>query len=86
MNELRVALKESLKLQSHYARLLNQYDGGERMPFDTIEDWIQRLRKTGTLTSHQADPADEFPVCPACGGELKGSLNCVNCGWDETRR
>ena len=37
------ALRESLKLQSHYARLLNMYDGGERMEFPTVQAWLDRL-------------------------------------------
>jgi len=42
--ELEKALYESLKLQSHYAELLNMYDNGRRMQFDTTEKWIERLR------------------------------------------
>lgn len=42
--ELRHALVESLKLQSHYAELLNMHDGGERIQFPTIEAWLERLR------------------------------------------
>lgn len=45
--QLRNALNESLKLQSHYARLLNKYDNGERMSFYNIEDWIKRLKELG---------------------------------------
>ena len=41
--ELRHALAESVKLQSHYAALLNDYDGGKRMQFGTPEAWIERL-------------------------------------------
>lgn len=40
---LRVALKRSVDLQSHYAKLLNDYDGGNRMQFVDIESWISRL-------------------------------------------
>lgn len=47
MKQLRNALNESLKLQSHYARLLNKYDNGERMSFYSIEDWIKRLKELG---------------------------------------
>ena len=46
---LEIALRESLKLQSHYAKLLNQYDYGERMTFESAHQWIERLRATGTL-------------------------------------
>lgn len=44
-SELRHALEESVKLQSHYASLLNMHDGGERMCF-TVDLWIARLRST----------------------------------------
>lgn len=47
--ELARALAESLTLQSHYANLLNAYDGGKRMTFASVEEWIARLRKVGTL-------------------------------------
>jgi len=43
------ALEESVKLQSHYAGLLNQWDGGQRMPFDNADSWIKRLRQLGKL-------------------------------------
>jgi len=43
-NELEAALRESLKLQSHYAALLNDYDGGKRMGFSSVEAWLNRLR------------------------------------------
>lgn len=39
------ALVELVKLQSHYATLLNHYDGGERMTFVDPHAWIQRLRE-----------------------------------------
>lgn len=45
---LRVALAESVKLQAHYAELLNQYDGGKRMIFKTPEAWMARLKETKT--------------------------------------
>lgn len=51
--DLYAALRESVQLQSHYARLLNQYDGGNRHPFATTEEWIARLRKTGGLPNRQ---------------------------------
>ena len=41
---LEFALKASVSLQSHYAGLLNQYDGGERIEFHDAADWIGRLR------------------------------------------
>ena len=46
---LLLALVESLKLQSHYAELLNMHDGGERMGFATPADWIKRLIEVGKI-------------------------------------
>lgn len=43
VKRLRFALDESLKLQSHYASLLNEHDGGERIGFKTVEEWLKRL-------------------------------------------
>ena len=42
-SKLMMVLRESVLLQSHYAQLLNDYDGGQRMSFDTAEAWIKRL-------------------------------------------
>ena len=50
---LRIALDESLKLQRHYAALLNAYDGGHRREFNSTDEWIARLRETGTLTDDE---------------------------------
>jgi hypothetical protein len=47
--ELGFALEESIKLQSHYAALLNEYDGGKRLQFANADEWIARLRATGRL-------------------------------------
>jgi hypothetical protein len=44
-DETNTALYESLRLQSHYAELLNMYDGGERRQFSTVDEWITRLRE-----------------------------------------
>lgn len=43
VKELTIALEESLKLQAHYAELLNGYDGGRRIIFKTKEKWLNRL-------------------------------------------
>jgi len=51
IRELTVALEESLALQAHYATLLNMYDGGHRMIFETLESWIKRLRETGAFST-----------------------------------
>lgn len=47
--DLIVALDESLKLQSHYAELLNMHDGGQRKGFKNTAEWIARLRVTRVL-------------------------------------
>lgn len=41
--KLREALEESLKLQSHYAGLLNHYDDGHRKVFKSAEEWVTVL-------------------------------------------
>jgi hypothetical protein len=46
---LRIALEESLRLQSHYASMLNGYDGGDRMVFNFCSEWIDRLEKIGRI-------------------------------------
>ncbi len=45
LDEVYDALEESVKLQSHYAELLNLYDSGERMVFRNAMEWIERLRE-----------------------------------------
>lgn len=37
------ALEESVKLQSHYALLLNSHDCGRRMQFASADEWLARL-------------------------------------------
>lgn len=49
IRELTIALRESVRLQSHYATLLNQWDGGQRMPFKDSDAWIARLKETKTI-------------------------------------
>lgn len=44
-DELWHALEESIKLQSHYAELLNMFDNGQRMKFKDAKEWLDRLRK-----------------------------------------
>lgn len=40
---LRHGLDESLKLQNHYAVLLDMHDGGKRKRYASIDDWLARL-------------------------------------------
>lgn len=44
-HQLYTALKESIKLQAHYGKLLNQYDGGKRFIFKSPEQFIARLEE-----------------------------------------
>jgi hypothetical protein len=41
---LKAGLSESVKLQSHYAELLNMHDGGQRITFMDADEWIERLK------------------------------------------
>lgn len=43
--EIWVALEELVKLQSHYARILNQYDGGNRLEFQSANEWMDRQKR-----------------------------------------
>ncbi len=36
-------LDELVKLQAHYAKLLNEFDGGERIAFTSADEWLKRL-------------------------------------------
>lgn len=44
-----IALEESLKLQAHYAELLNMHDEGRRRIFKSPTEWMDRLIETGTV-------------------------------------
>ncbi len=46
---LESALAESVKLQSHYAMLLNAYDGGKRLQFTGPTAWMARLEELNHL-------------------------------------
>ena len=43
------ALEKSVELQSHYAELLNGYDGGKRLMFSSVEAWMNRLAALAKL-------------------------------------
>ncbi len=45
---IKKCLEESVKIQSHYASLLNSYDGGERICF-TKDSWIERLKELNII-------------------------------------
>lgn len=46
------ALEESVKLQSHYAQLLNGYDGGKRTEFANAAEWLARLAEVDDAKKH----------------------------------
>ncbi len=58
MNEVMIAFEESVKLQSHYAELLNMHDRGHRLAFKSAAVWIERLRKIGTLSPNKSLDSD----------------------------
>lgn len=58
LREVRSALNKSITLQSHYASLLNQYDGGSRKQFLDSQDWIERLREVAGKDSKDSVPPD----------------------------
>lgn len=43
ISRYREALEKSVKLQSHYAGLLNMYDEGKRIRFESAQAWLDRL-------------------------------------------
>ena len=49
--EVYLALEASLKLQSHYAKLLNMHDGGKRRGFASVDAWLNRLREIAQTRS-----------------------------------
>ena len=57
MHQLREALEESVKLQSHYAGLLNMHDGGQRIQFANADAWLKRLQALNTKTEGGPDAA-----------------------------
>ena len=38
-------MNESVKLQAHYAKLLNMHDGGQRTVFKNTDEWLARLEQ-----------------------------------------
>ncbi len=43
VKELQRALEGSVKLQSYYAKMLNAYDGGERLEFKDADEWVNHI-------------------------------------------
>ena len=44
IKRLKQLLDESFRLQVHYAELLNMHDGGERIVFENVEQFEERLK------------------------------------------
>jgi hypothetical protein len=59
MHVLTVGLEESVRLQSHYALILNHYDGGQRLQFNSPEEWLGRLTLLGIINA--PSPAQTSP-------------------------
>src|SRR6185436_9540577 len=55
------AFEELVKLQCHYAKLLNMHDGGERWSFGSAKEWLDRLRQLKSNAPH-ARPAGGYPT------------------------
>lgn len=82
--EIWYALVESVKLQSHYATLLNQRDGGERMTFADPNAWIQRLREVRPPLRNEAEACKHLRVerganVPRVYGSWRTQA-CIDCG------
>ena len=45
LREAKAALDECIKLQAHYAQLLNMHDGGGRHSFKDSDEFIARMRE-----------------------------------------
>jgi hypothetical protein len=47
--QVSIAFSESIKLQAHYAELLNMHDGGHRTIFRSPAEFVDRLVETGAI-------------------------------------
>lgn len=43
------ALEEMVKLQKHYAELLNMHDGGQRHGFNSAKEYLDRIRQLSNV-------------------------------------
>lgn len=79
--QLEHALEESVTLQAHYAGLLNQHDGGERIEFKNAEEWMERLE----IPPDQRKGREPEFDCPSENCEMCSGEACWKCGagcWD----
>lgn len=58
--QLELALRESVKLQAHYAKLLNVHDRGERMIFEDVDAWLTRLQETISPIDAEPNVDEEY--------------------------
>lgn len=54
--QLELALCSSVRMQAHYATLLNMHDGGERRTFDSADAWLTRLEEVAETILNREDP------------------------------
>ena len=59
VKRLQDALTQSVVLQSHYAKLLNEHDGGKRAVFTDPKSWLERLEKIKKPHMEAIRPASE---------------------------
>ena len=69
IEELECALEESVKLQSHYAELLNMWDQGRRLRFKDAAEWMKRLQM---LKEYVDGKKGKCVDKPDCRGQLRG--------------
>lgn len=78
------ALDEAVKLQAHYAALLNMHDGGERIPFASAEAFLVRMLARNAPTEFarsvlEAAGEQYAPAIPFTKPELSAIL--AACGF-----
>lgn len=49
IEQLYAALESSVRMQSHYASILNMYDNGDRLEFENVDAWLARLQACADL-------------------------------------
>lgn len=83
-DEIRLALEKSIELQSHYAKLLNQFDGGERLLFVNADAWLKRLPtvkafvQLGLLRERgMEEQQNNMPECYALGDRGKAYVDAL---------
>ena len=57
--ELLKDVRQECAKQSHYAKLLNQYDGGERIGFKDADAWLARLEELKEAQTNERQPTQK---------------------------